>query len=181
MNIIELANWKQIPSFPDYEVSDCGHVKRGERLIAQSKNGGGYPRVTIQKYRKAVSRVVHALVAEAFIGTRPNGFHVCHIDGNKENNNVSNLRYATPSENAMDKHAHGKASVGDRNGMRIHPEKRPVGSKHGCAILNEEMVLQIKHRLKHGYHGICAEPAREYGVSVSTISCIQKGKTWRHV
>lgn len=48
----------------------------------------------------------HSLVAEAFIGTRPEGFEVCHNDGNPANNHVSNLRYGTRSENVLDEVSH---------------------------------------------------------------------------
>lgn len=43
--------------------------------------------------------MVHKLVAECFIGPRPNGFVIDHIDRNKLNNSVSNLRYVSVSTN----------------------------------------------------------------------------------
>ena len=52
-------------------------------------------------------RPVHQLVAEAFIGPRPPGLHVCHNDGDPANNQPSNLRYDTPSENSYDTVRHG--------------------------------------------------------------------------
>lgn len=45
---------------------------------------------------------VHGLVAEVFIGPRPEGLDVCHNDGDKSNNRASNLRYDTHSENQKD-------------------------------------------------------------------------------
>src|SRR5699024_9822191 len=50
---------------------------------------------------------VHSLVAESFIGARPEGMEVCHSDGNKTNNHVANLRFGTSSDNELDKVRHG--------------------------------------------------------------------------
>ena len=47
-----------------------------------------------------VFKTTHSLVAEAFIGPRPKGKFIDHIDRNPKNNRVSNLRYVTPSVNS---------------------------------------------------------------------------------
>ena len=48
---------------------------------------------------KNVYTYVHVLVAEHFIGERPEGFDINHIDRNKLNNSVKNLEYCTHKEN----------------------------------------------------------------------------------
>ena len=53
------------------------------------------------------TRTVHSLVAEAFIGARPEGMEICHSDGDPTNNHLDNLRYGTPSDNTLDKVRHG--------------------------------------------------------------------------
>ena len=52
-------------------------------------------------------RYVHSLVAESFIGPRPEGMEVCHNDGDPTNNHLDNLRYGTSSGNELDKVRHG--------------------------------------------------------------------------
>lgn len=92
--------WKPIPSFPGYWVSSAGEVRspRG-RLLAMTPNRA-YRAVKI----KAVPRKVHALVAEAFLGPRPPGQEVRHLNGNAADNRLKNLAYGTPRDNQMDKY-----------------------------------------------------------------------------
>lgn len=89
--------WKQIPDLPGYSVSNHGRIKKDStgQIMVLSKNGG-YCRITISKH-------VHRLVAEAFL-EKPDDNKKCwvdHIDGNRSNNAVENLRWVTPSENAL--------------------------------------------------------------------------------
>lgn len=180
MNIIELAEWRAIPSFPEYEVSDLGQVRRGERLLSQSFNARGYPRVTLSLLGKPKTRVVHALVAEAFLGARPKGMQICHNDGVKTNNSVLNLRFATAKENEADKAAHGTKAKGSRNGAHTKPDRRPVGSMHGMAKIDESIAKQIKSDLASMPNRSGAVIAKKHGVSIHTVSLIRTGKIWRH-
>lgn len=68
-----------------------------KRVITKDKNG--YGQVTLQN--KAYK--VHILVAMAFIGDRPEGMEIDHIDRNKLNNNIANLRYVSKSENCYNR------------------------------------------------------------------------------
>ena len=89
-----MERWKTIDSLPGYSISDKGRVRKDEtgQIMVLSKNGG-YCRITISKH-------VHRLVAEAFIEKPSNDkCWVDHIDGNRSNNSVDNLRWVTPSEN----------------------------------------------------------------------------------
>lgn len=97
-----------------YEVSDHGRVRsldstdrngrfREGRILRAFKNADGYPRIGLHLDGQCWQREVHALVAEAFIGPRPDGMEVCHGDGNPANAHVGNLRYGTHSENEFDK------------------------------------------------------------------------------
>ena len=90
--------WRTVPGHEAYEVSSLGHVKRGKRMLAAHPNvPGGYLRVAVTQDKKKKHLYVHRLVAMAFIGEGSG--EVDHIDGNKLNNRVDNLRWVTPSEN----------------------------------------------------------------------------------
>jgi hypothetical protein len=64
----------------------------------------GYPTVALGRGR---TRTVHSLVAEAFIGPRPHGMEVRHINGVRTDPRRVNLCYGTRSENILDAVAHG--------------------------------------------------------------------------
>lgn len=115
--------WLPIPDWEDlYEASSCGRARSVDRTIhykdgrerfypgAILKGGthrAGYPAVVLSRNRKVKGFLVHQLIAAAFLGPRPEGQEVRHWDGNPQNNNISNLLYGTPIENAQDKFRHG--------------------------------------------------------------------------
>ena len=107
---------KPIKDFPDFYISNLGNVYRKKKgnltKVAQRKNKFGYFRVGLsygtkretgdcknQGKSKLFQRNVHVLVAEAFLGQKPNGYQVDHIDNDKSHNYITNLRYVTPKEN----------------------------------------------------------------------------------
>ena len=67
----------------------------------------------------------------------------------------------------------GAPCLGDRNGMRTQPHRRPYGSRNGYALLTEIVVLDIKRRRK-----TAAQYAEQYGVSRAAIHDIFQGKRW---
>lgn len=106
--------WKPIEGTNGmYEVSNTGKVRSlyGEGRIRELKpwNNGGYKRVNLSIDRKKINRLVHRLVAEAFIPNPEHKAEVNHIDGDKHNNCVDNLEWTTHYENVD--HA-------DRTGLR---------------------------------------------------------------
>lgn len=127
-----MERWKAINDLPGYSVSDKGRVRKDStgQIMVLSKNGG-YCRITISKH-------VHRLVAEAFI-EKPDEEKcwVDHIDGNKSNNDVNNLRWVTPSENCF---AYGYNS-------RIKNKRRKVVAKHldGRTIVFESRQEAAKY------------------------------------
>lgn len=114
MEVIEL--WKKVPGYKYIEVSNLGRVKRlahGRRStnIIQSafaKDRDGYCRCSVMKDDgNYTQRCVHQLVALAFIENPNNKPHVNHIDGNRQNNIVSNLEWVTPRENVLHSYKYG--------------------------------------------------------------------------
>jgi hypothetical protein len=78
-------------------VSDFPRIKK----LSPTGNGNGYLLVTLNKNGKGKNRYIHDLVAEAFIGKRPSGFVVNHIDHDRANNRADNLEWCTQKENVM--------------------------------------------------------------------------------
>ena len=96
-----MTEWRNIPGFDKhYLVSGDGRVfsqyVNRELKLRVSKNDG-YVRVSM----KSNTYLIHRLVAMAFCKNNNNYKCVNHIDGNKQNNNASNLEWTTQSQNAI--------------------------------------------------------------------------------
>lgn len=94
--------WKDVIGFEKYyKVSNTGKVKikRNQRHLTKTKSNG-YLVVTLIFPVKKQQRV-HRLVATAFIENKEGKPHVNHIDGDKHNNHLSNLEWATVEENLI--------------------------------------------------------------------------------
>ena len=97
-NSFEDEIWKEI-GINNYFVSNYGRIKKKEEIRKLKPNAHGYIKITINN--KSYS--VHRLVALAFIPNIENKEFVNHIDGNKTNNNLKNLEWATCLENNIHK------------------------------------------------------------------------------
>jgi hypothetical protein len=97
--------WKDI-GIEKYAVSNMGNVRGqdGIRLLKPFGNGGGYMCVNIYNLsiRKPIS--IHKLVMKTFVGERPVGYEIDHINRNPSDNRLENLRYCSSSENKLNTH-----------------------------------------------------------------------------
>ena len=100
---MEQEIWKDIKNYEgNYQVSNLGRVKNiklNRFLALTSKNEKGYIKVVLTKNGKSKTFAVHRLVARTFLDYDYNSLQVNHIDGNKENNKLSNLELLTHKEN----------------------------------------------------------------------------------
>ena len=87
-----------------YQISNLGNVKSlkyGKTRLLKKYLSKGYYRVSLSFKGNVTRPVTHRLVAENFIPNYKNKPCVNHIDGNKENNHISNLEWCTYSENEI--------------------------------------------------------------------------------
>lgn len=172
--------WKDIPGFEGhYQASSLGrirsvdrikevqhpmgglrHVRYPGKVLAIGINKLGYARVNL--YHASNHRVA-TLVASAFLGPRPEGMEICHSDGNRINNAITNLRYDTKSNNEKDKRAHGTDNAGEGNG-RSHLTEADI------------RAIRAEAGKRKG-----AELAKKYNTTYKYISAIMCKQVWRHI
>jgi hypothetical protein len=93
--------YKNIKEFENYSVSNFGNVKNiiTGRLLKLRIGRHGYCRVNLYKDGIRKTMEIHKLVAEAFLENPQKKRCVDHINNDRTNNKVDNLRFATHSEN----------------------------------------------------------------------------------
>lgn len=106
-NIHDLENevWKPVTNFPNYSISNEGRIKntKHNRLISQCFDKDGYCLASLSNNGESKLWRVHQLVAMTFIPNPENLPIPDHLDMNKSNNKVANLRWATYSQNAQNR------------------------------------------------------------------------------
>lgn len=174
-----IEEWKDIPGYEGlYRVSSEGKIKRLPSIVTRVLHGkeiqqrvpekqlstnGTYPGLSICKDGIPKRIYVHHVVADVFLGPRPEGMQVCHNDGNPKNPSLNNLRYDTPVGNAEDRHLHGTHAKGEHN---------PVNK------YDEEMIANIKHDLLHYPSHKVAE---FWDMPKSTVRGIKQEQNWAFV
>ena len=95
-----MGQWVKTPTNPNYIVSNTGKIRReGSDRDLSVRDRKGYLSVDLYENSKRKTERVHRLVAEAFVPNPDNKPYVNHKDGNKHNNNASNLEWVTSKEN----------------------------------------------------------------------------------
>lgn len=173
---LEEEIWKDVPGYEgQYQASTLGRIRSVDRVVVHHyKDGSTSERLVKGRIKKQTKRydgyhmigfnhsgytpLVHMLVAYTFLGPRPNpSCQVMHLDGDKDNNCVSNLAYGSPRENNLDKlMKHGR----------------------GCPKLRKEQVQEIRQLLASGKYTNTAI-GKMYNVSNVMISRIKLGKAYK--
>lgn len=169
--------WKVIENYPDYQISNFGRVKstnyngnmKHDRLLSLIKRRSGYIVVNLYRYIDGVPKMkqfrVHQLVMNAFSSNHDNLPEINHIDGDKTNNKLSNLEYASRSHNML--HAYA-------NKLK-HQPKGVVTTK-----LNPNKVIEIRYIYKHDNYSHY-DLSKMYNVSEAAIANVVNRKSWRNV
>lgn len=136
------------------------------RFKSKIKHYKGYIKYSFTINGKDKKLFAHRIVLETFCPVENmENLQVNHIDGDKTNNNLSNLEWCTQSENQ--KHAF-------KNGLLSRS-----GVKNSQAKLNESQVIEIANMLKNhvSYNTI----SKIFNISKSTISKIRSKSLWKDV
>lgn len=163
-----MEQWRRVPGWPSYQVSDIGRVRR-HPPARQSRDPDGVLRPTVRRYTtvrlhgtRRAECGVHRLMALAFLGPPPTPKHVAaHWDGDAHHNVIANIRWATHAENHADRERHGRTAR---------------GSKNGRSKLTEDDVRAIRASTAAASH-----LTSRYGVSKSLIQAIRSREVWRSV
>jgi hypothetical protein len=174
-----LEEWRPVVGYEGlYEVSSLGRVKslprfcltKGGgarsvpgRILRQCPRPNGYLAVPLGSGRgKAKTTAVAGIVAEAFLGPRPDGYLVTHGEKGKRCNHASNLSYKTPEGNMADKLRDGTHHRGERNAR--------------CR-LTERQVRFARKAARRGHASIVVL-AQAWGVHISTMRQAVEGSSW---
>lgn len=165
-----MRSLKPIPSVPGCCADKKGNIysmvsrwgKRSSPLkLTPFPDKDGYQIVQFTSGGKKKGHRVHILIAETFLGPRPDRCETRHLDGDVSNNKVGNLKWGTQKQNADDRERHNRTARGE-NG--------------GTARLTNAHVKTIKRKLAHG--ALQKDLAAEYGVHKTTIQAIHAGRNW---
>lgn len=87
--------WKPIKGFKDYMACSDGRIlsKRALKYLKPTMKDTGYFKVGLTSSGKNNTINIHRIIANTFLGSKPEGMKTIHIDGDRANNSVSNLKY----------------------------------------------------------------------------------------
>ena len=169
--------WKPVVGFEGtYESSNAWRVRRiaggpgarAGRILKQSPDSAGRPRVNLYLRGKSKTFLVSHLVADTFLPAKgPTDQVLRHLNDNPTDNRVENLAWGTYSDNVQDSIHNGTF-------------RRAIGIAHGRAKLTEDDVREIRRLYAMGcisQRGL----ARRFMVSQRTICQIVRRELWKHV
>lgn len=169
-----IEEWVPVLGFEDrYRVSNLGRVEslpsrlknKGSRIMKPRRARNGYYTILLQSERgaKKICRSVNRIVLSSFTN-QDTELEAAHRDGDKSNNSLTNLYWATHVRNCQDKIAHGTLITGER---------------HHATKLDAEAVRTIRKGIAEGTP--MRVFAEQYGVAATTIYAIKAGWTWKHI
>lgn len=158
--------------YPGYCVGDDGSVwsrrKFREWTRLRSKpNSDGYLRVSVHNGKQRVSKFVHILVLEAFVGECPLGQQCRHLNGDPSDNRLANIRWGTSKQQAQDKRRHGTMA-------------RLAGEKNGFSKLTATEVVRMRAMYESGRY-TQETLARLFEVSQTSVSRVVLRRCWSHI
>lgn len=148
--------WKDVAINTNYEVSNLGKVRRKKtgKVLGETLMTTGYIQYTLPNTLNNGERLGHRIVARAFCEGYKPGYHVVHIDGDKLNNEASNLEWVKPA-------GKGRASL-------LKVQVKPVlqlDKETGNIIKEFSSVKEASQAMNTGISTIASALERDKGTS----------------
>lgn len=157
--------WVILQEFPDYSISKSGLIKNNKtgRIKYPSIGAKGYPVVSLQKDGKQYLRTIHILLGRTFIynDNPQEKTQINHIDGNKENFNLSNLEWVTPQENVIHARKTGlHTSDGDKAVIQLSKDGKIIAEYKSASEASRQTGINRGNICKVSNHYISKEGKR---------------------
>jgi len=161
MNLVPIKNYEELYSFDLNSNQVYSH--KSNKYISIFTTTSGYFQTRFKANNIEKKKYLHRLIYEAYKGEIPTGLCIDHIDGNKQNNNIDNLRLATISDNTCNRKIQkNNKSTGYKNitkticnnyQIRINKNHKVVYNKTFKtleeAITNRDIQLKLFHKEFH--------------------------------
>jgi hypothetical protein len=168
---LTMENWKDIPKYDKYQVSDGGNIrnKASKQILSPRNNyrGKGYLKVALFASGIRKDFYIHRLVYSVFKKEIGYNLEINHIDGNPKNNNLHNLEESTHTENI-------------RHAFKLGLVNTLKGEKHLKHKLSEKQVNRIREEFETGLF-TQKQLSQKYYVHPSNIGYIIRRKIWTHI
>ena len=154
-----------------YEVDRTGRIVRNiksKKQLLQRKNDQGYYFVTVCIKGEVKPVTIHSIVAEAWIGKKPEGYEIEHIDRDITNNHYTNLRYVIHSENKL----HGIINF-------KHPIKITSADDNKTFETMKECTIYIAEKYNKNYETVRFKLSKRrrhiYDYDIQYLPCAETG------
>lgn len=163
-----IETWKILSDYPEYKISNLGRIYsfgRPRKKFIKGYEGEGYVLLHLfDKTGKQTTQRLHRILAQAFIPNPNNLPEVNHIDGNKLNNDLSNLEWSSYKQNIN---------------HSVKTRLRKYGRSNVKPSLTDNEVREIRRLINAGNKLV--DIAKQYNVKPYTISHIKNGRKYKGV
>ena len=177
--------WKDIDIIPDgvrlhYAVSNYGRIvsyaeKLEEGTLLKGGVIGGYPVLKVRPNGKDKTLYIHKIVGHYFVRKEnEEQRYIIHLDYNKTNNPVRNLRWATKEE--MERHQQKNPHV-----LKARERRKLVKPQKGHKLTSTQVMLLKKRIFDPNRKTRLKLLAKQFGISEMQLYRIKSGENWSHI